>query len=113
VATIYDCESENDIDSQAIVGVDLEQKGMSTPQRYGAASSYAKKYALGNLLLIDDTADADATNTHETKKVLKKDTSEFAAAVEYLKKGNDIANIEAKYTITAELKNELLTNLNK
>jgi len=113
VATIYDCESENDIDSQAIVGVDLEQKGMSTPQRYGAASSYAKKYALGNLLLIDDTADADATNTHETKKVLKKDTAEFTAAVEYLKKGNDIANIEAKYTITAEVKNELLTKLNK
>ena len=37
---------------------------MQMPQRTGAASSYAKKYALGNLLLIDDNKDADATNTH-------------------------------------------------
>ena len=52
------------IHARAIVGVDLTQKGMQTPQQYGSASSYGKKYALGNLLLIDDTADADATNTH-------------------------------------------------
>ena len=35
------------------------QKGMNTPQQFGSASSYAKKYALGNLFLIDDTADSD------------------------------------------------------
>ena len=54
----------NAIHAKAIVGVDLNQKGMQVPQQYGSASSYAKKYALGNLLLIDDTADADATNSH-------------------------------------------------
>lgn len=43
---------------------------MQNPQRTGSASSYAKKYALGNLLLIDDTKDSDATNTHE-KQTLK------------------------------------------
>ncbi len=37
------------IESKAVVGVDLDQKGMQMPQRYGAASSYGKKYALGNL----------------------------------------------------------------
>ena len=37
----------------AIVGVDLNQKGMQTAQQFGAASSYGKKYALGNLFLID------------------------------------------------------------
>ena len=62
VATVSD--GENAIHAQAVVGVDLNQKGMQTPQQYGSASSYGKKYALGNLLLIDDTADADATNTH-------------------------------------------------
>ncbi|NQY56729.1 MAG: ERF family protein, partial [Ilumatobacteraceae bacterium] len=51
------------IESQAVVGVDTDQKGMQMPQRYGAASSYGKKYALGNLFLIDDTQDSDATNT--------------------------------------------------
>ena len=43
--------------ASAVVGVDLDQKGMQMPQRYGAASSYGKKYALGNLFLIDDTQD--------------------------------------------------------
>ena len=52
-ATISD--GENAIHATAIVGVDLQQKGMQTAQQFGAASTYAKKYALGNLFLIDDT----------------------------------------------------------
>lgn len=59
-ATISD--GENAIHAKSIVGVDLNQKGMQTPQQYGSASSYAKKYSLGNLLLIDDTQDSDASN---------------------------------------------------
>lgn len=50
--------------------IDFEAKGMQMPQRTGAASSYAKKFALGNLLLLDDTKDPDDTNTHG-KDVLK------------------------------------------
>ena len=61
-ATISD--GENAIHATAVVGVDLNQKGMQTAQQFGAASTYGKKYALGNLLLIDDTEDADATNNH-------------------------------------------------
>ena len=63
-ASIIDVETGDAIHADAIVGVDLKQKGMQVPQQFGSASSYGKKYALGNLLLIDDTADADATNTH-------------------------------------------------
>ena len=44
------------------------RKGMDDSQITGAASSYARKYALNGLFLIDDTKDADATNEHETKK---------------------------------------------
>ena len=62
IATISD--GKDTIKAAAIVGVDLNQKGMQMPQKFGSASSYGKKYALGNLLLIDDTADADATNSH-------------------------------------------------
>ena len=62
-ATISD--GTDAIHANAIVGVDLNQKGMQVPQQYGSASSYAKKYALGNLLLIDDTQDSDASNKHE------------------------------------------------
>lgn len=38
------------------------KKGMDGSQITGAASSYARKYALNGLFLIDDTEDADATN---------------------------------------------------
>ena len=55
-------DGENTLNATALVGVDLNQKGMQTPQQFGTASSYGKKYALGNLFLIDDTQDADATN---------------------------------------------------
>jgi hypothetical protein len=40
------------------------KKGMDDSQITGSASSYARKYALNGLFAIDDTKDADATNTH-------------------------------------------------
>jgi hypothetical protein len=113
-ATIYDNNGINEITASAIVGVDLEQKGMQMPQKFGSASSYAKKYALGNLLLIDDTQDADASNKHEKStskeelKWLNKNTPEFNKAIEYIKNGGTIATIESKYKMTKEVKDELL-----
>jgi hypothetical protein len=114
VATIWDCESGKSIDCSAVVGIDLNQKGMQTPQAFGSASSYAKKYALGNLLLIDDTADADATNTHSKEPVQAKEkvtlqigTELYEKAVEYLSGGGDIEIIEKKYKLTDEVKKQL------
>ncbi len=51
------------------------KKGMDESQITGSASSYARKYALNGLFCIDDTRDADATNTHghEPKKHETKD----------------------------------------
>jgi hypothetical protein len=90
-ASIHDVESDQSILTKAIVGVDTNQKGMQLPQAFGSASSYGKKYALGNLLLIDDTADADATNGHgkatataPASAPAKKDDS-FQQSIEYLK----------------------------
>ena len=115
LATIHDIDGVQLIEATAIVGVDLQQKGMQTPQAFGSASSYGKKYALGNLLLIDDTQDADATNSHgkESKpateeKWLNKNTPEFNQAIEYLKKGGNIATIENKYKLAKTVKDELL-----
>ena len=50
-ATVSD--GKDNIVATALVGVDLNQKGMQVPQQFGSASSYGKKYALGNLFLID------------------------------------------------------------
>ena len=45
-STAIICDGENAIRATAIVGVDLNQKGMQMPQKFGSASSYGKKYAL-------------------------------------------------------------------
>jgi hypothetical protein len=114
-ATIFDNNGINEIYATAIVGVDLQQKGMQVPQQFGSASSYGKKYALGNLLLIDDTQDPDATNTHgkpaateDDQKWLNINTPEFTKAIEYLKGGGSIEVIEKKYKLAAKTKQELL-----
>ena len=104
-------DGKDSIESKAVVGVDLEQKGMQMPQKYGAASSYGKKYALGNLFLIDDTQDSDATNTHGKSSAKQKMTNDsLAKAKEYIAKGGSLKAIKAKYEVTpkqAELLNTL------
>jgi hypothetical protein len=115
-ATITDGESA--IHATSIVGVDLTQKGMQMPQKFGSASSYGKKYALGNLFLIDDTADSDATNSHgkapaaKPKNTLtsKKDPA-YQKAVQYIAAGGKIEAIKAKYSLSQEIEGALLTTL--
>ena len=111
-ATISD--GDNAIHADAIVGIDLDQKGMQMPQKFGSASSYGKKYALGNLFLIDDTADSDATNSHgKAPKAKSTLTSEkdpaFSKAVDYIKKGGKLEAIKAKYKLSQEIETKLNT----
>jgi len=61
-ATITD--GENKITNSAYAREEETKKGMDASQITGAASSYARKYALNGLFCIDDTKDADATNDH-------------------------------------------------
>jgi len=114
-ATISD--GEWSIAATAVVGVDLNQKGMQTAQKFGAASSYGKKYALGNLFLIDDTQDSDATNDHGNKSnVVSKikeaaklaiTTDQMKKAKEYITAGGDITAIHKKYKLNANQTREL------
>jgi len=118
-ASMVDNESGDELIGTAIVGVDLNAKGQQMPQRFGAASSYGKKYALGNLLLIDDTADSDATNTHgktnvvssndfkkTEKPIINKDNLEQAKT--FLSNGGLMKTLEDKYTITSDARTELI-----
>ena len=100
-ATITDGESA--IHATAIVGVDLDQKGMQMPQKFGSASSYGKKYALGNLFLIDDTQDSDAVNSHgKTSKAKPKlEGQALEKAKAFLKAGGSLDAIKSKYEIPA------------
>ncbi len=120
-ASLIDNKSGDKIIGTAIVGVDLNAKGMQMPQRFGAASSYGKKYALGNLLLIDDTADPDATNTHGktnviasrdfkkvngNKPVINKDNIEQAR--KFLSNGGLMKTLQDKYEIEATTLEQLI-----
>jgi len=104
------------IQAVALVAIDMYQKGMNAPQKFGSASSYAKKYSLGNLFLIDDTADSDATNTHGNAKTAVSNSKItltslkdplYTKALSFIKAGGDIKAIEGKYSISDEVKKAL------
>ena len=103
-ATVTD--GEGTITATSVVGVDLNQKGMQAPQQFGSASSYAKKYALGNLFLIDDTQDSDATNNHGKKTMT---AQQVQSAKGYIKSGGKIDAIKEKYQLTSAQEAELKT----
>ena len=93
---------------EAQAGVNPERKGMDIAQSFGASSSYAKKYALGNLFLLDDTRDADATTDpkkvsapSKTKKPIM-NKKQFEMAKEYLQSGGKLEAIESKYKINTQ-----------
>ena len=112
-ATISD--GENSIKATSVVGEDLAQKGMQMPQKFGAASSYGKKYALGNLFLIDDTQDSDATNNHGSSVVSKLKekakpvitVDQMTKAKEYVSAGGSLDAIKTKYKLTVVQEKEL------
>ena len=109
-ATISD--GMESIHATAVVGVELDQKGMQMPQRFGSASSYGKKYALGNLFLIDDTQDSDATNDHgqasvNAKQWLNKGTAQYHNAIDYIKAGGKVSSIKKKYSMNKDVETEL------
>lgn len=72
----------------AYAGIDVNRKGMDIAQSFGASSSYARKYALNGLFLIDDTKDADATNTHGDEPI-KPNKSIYKYNVSSLLKSED------------------------
>lgn len=56
------------ITNKAMAREDSQKKGMDLSQLSGATGSYASKYALGGLLLVDDNKDADSMDNNETDK---------------------------------------------
>ena len=85
-ATISDGETTMSVEAPA--GINPERKGMDIAQSFGSSSSYAKKYALGNLFLLDDTKDADSNKVNEPiAKKEKLDEVKFKAMLKALEEG--------------------------
>jgi hypothetical protein len=84
--SISDGETNMSVEAQA--GINPERKGMDIAQSFGSSSSYAKKYALGNLFLLDDTKDADSNKINEPiAKKEKLDEIKFKAMIKALEEG--------------------------
>lgn len=107
---------DGSVEAKAQAGIDPNRKGMDISQSFGSSSSYARKYCLNGIFLIDDTRDSDATNTHDKgqattlvkKAWLNEGTPEFTKAQAYVKAGNSIADIKKKYSISKTVEAKLL-----
>lgn len=118
-------DGENKIISTAQAGIDPNRKGMDISQSFGSSSSYARKYALNGLFLIDDTKDADATNDHgkatpqpnptPQKTVVKSGSKEFLTLAKWIVEGRKtksgqpftIEKAKEAYSISEAVENEL------
>ena len=112
MVNVFDGEESFSVTAQA--GIDPNRKGMDIAQCFGASSSYARKYALNGMFLIDDTKDADATNTHgkDSAPVAKpKLTNDIMLKMEKAiadGKGEMVKEALNKYQVTAAQRKELL-----
>lgn len=116
-ATAHISSATGSVLVKAQAGVDINRKGMDIAQCFGASSSYARKYCLNGLFLIDDTKDADATNNHSPAPIktvaLVKDSENWGKVLKYVvdnkSKGLSfiISQLTTKYDISVELKKEI------
>lgn len=110
-ATVHDTESDQIMVSTAYARESLDKKGMDDSQISGTASSYARKYALNGLFLLDDTKDADTDEYHnQTQGNGNKEKNENAAEEQ---KFNEQAAKEMKEPATEAQKNAILNICNK
>jgi hypothetical protein len=108
---------QKDMEGRAVTaqaGIDINRKGMDVAQSFGSSSSYARKYALSGLLLIDDNKDPDSTNDHGKGPAVTKTKptdEQFAYLVRYLN-GTDAQRKQAKEALVKyELTQEQLDTL--
>lgn len=86
------------------------KKGMDDSQITGTASSYARKYALGGMWLIDDTKDADTMDNSAVElRELRQDDPAFEKIVNRLASGKvTIDEVAKHYKLDATLRNKLI-----
>ena len=103
-ATLINTDGEIKVNAYAELS---EHKGMSSEQTTGTASSYARKYALNGLFLIDETEnDPDSKDNREEEEKPKKETLDnkrFLEALKAIQEGKFTAEeLRAKFDLTKE-----------
>lgn len=99
VATATITDGENSLTNTAMAREALNKKGMDESQITGTASSYARKYALNGLFMIDDTKDADSMDNSNNQsksnsKPVNKDVQSIRAAI----KANDLNFVRSNWS---------------
>jgi hypothetical protein len=87
------------VESSAFAREEDTKKGMDSSQVTGAASSYARKYALNGLFCIDDTKDSDTTNTGQ-------ESSERDKAIKEAKSAKTMKELESVWNKYTSLKTD-------
>lgn len=127
MAILFDTESDNSIENTSYAREEETKKGMDGSQITGTSSSYARKYALNGLLLIDDTKDADTdefakeNNKGKTKEEPKekKITPGQLKVLSKLYTGDNLVkllelnNLEKLEDMSMEKANEIILKLKK
>ena len=114
-AILMDTEG-NKFESTAQAGIDVNRKGMDVGQSFGASSSYARKYCLNGMFLIDCVKDSDTSNTHGKTPInkeaslpwLNEGTPEFKKAQEFISSGKGtLEQIRTKYSVSKTVAEKL------
>lgn len=107
VTTVYHAESGEFMQSEQV----LRMKDLSNPQQQGSAITYARRYALAGIFNLNQTDDdgnvASGIKLQAIKEQLTPKHPLFEKAVQHLKNGGQISDIEAKYLITDEARTML------
>lgn len=96
-ATATLTDGERSLSNQAFAREEATKKGMDGSQVTGAASSYARKYALNGLLAIDDTKDVDTLNNGKNTGTTKDADKGKEKAIKEAKNAPDLAALSAIY----------------
>lgn len=110
-ATLIDTETKEEVSATAYARESMSKKGMDDSQITGSASSYARKYALNGLFLLDDTKDADTEeNRREREKRQEKEQIETPETISktqatalykvLVKAGVDALEVCAEYKVS-------------
>ena len=106
-------DGDESISTEAYAREEPVKKGMDASQITGSASSYARKYALNGLFLIDDTKDSDSTNKHGKEDVEPNDQKKQltkGAVMAKLKQCKSVEALKELWNMTTQKDREALKN---
>ena len=111
-ATYTDADGKS-VSCTSCAGVDVHKKGMDVAQSFGSSSSYARKYALGGLFLIDNNDDPDSADNSNsnglTPKLSKLEESRIDGAIDAIKTGKtNVKAIIARFEVSPDQMQRLI-----